>query len=96
MMTADDRHVTGGVDTHGEIHVAAVLDSATARRLAVAEFRADTAGYVALREWMTEHVYQHGRRYTRNELLERATGRPLDPAPYMAHLTVKYSTIYGL
>ena len=40
MMTADDRHVTGGVDTHGEIHVAAVLDSATARRLAVAEFRA--------------------------------------------------------
>jgi len=52
MMTADDRHVTGGVDTHGETHVAAVLDSATAQRLAVAEFRADTAGYVALREWM--------------------------------------------
>ena len=54
------------------------------------------ADYTPLREWMTEHVHQHGRRYTRNELLERATGRPLDPAPYIAHLTSKYSTIYGL
>ncbi|MGB3056506.1 MAG: transposase, partial [Acidimicrobiales bacterium] len=53
MMTAEDRHVTGGVDTHGEVHVAAVLESGTARRLAVAEFPADTAGYVALREWMS-------------------------------------------
>ena len=56
MMTAPDRRVTGGVATHGVIHVAAVLDSATARRLAVAEFRADTAGYVALREWMSGFV----------------------------------------
>ena len=30
MMTAEDRHVTGGVDTHGEVHVAAVLESGTA------------------------------------------------------------------
>jgi len=52
MMTVDDRHVTGGVDTHGEVHVAAVLDSATARRLDVAEFPADTAGYDALRDWL--------------------------------------------
>lgn len=52
MMTAQARHVTGGVDTHGKVHVAAVLDSVTARRLAVSEFSADAAGYVALREWM--------------------------------------------
>lgn len=52
MMTAQGRHVTGGVDTHGEVHVAAVLDSATARRLGVREFPADSAGYVALHAWM--------------------------------------------
>lgn len=51
MMTADDRHVTGGVDTHGDVHVAAVFDSATGRRLDVAEFGADTAGYVELHDW---------------------------------------------
>ena len=29
-------------------------------------------------------------------LLERATGRTLDPAPYIEHLTRKYSEIYGI
>ncbi len=52
MMTAQDRHVTGGVDTHADVHVAAVFDSVTARSLAVAEFPADTAGYVLLHGWL--------------------------------------------
>lgn len=52
MMTAQDRHVTGGVDTHGEVHVAAVLDSATGKRLDVESFAADTAGYTALGDWL--------------------------------------------
>ncbi len=52
MMTADDRHVTGGVDTHGDVHVAAVLDSTTGRRLDVAEFGANTAGYTELHDWL--------------------------------------------
>ena len=33
MMTSTDRRVTGGVDTHDDVHVAAVLDSATGRQL---------------------------------------------------------------
>ena len=45
---------------------------------------------------MTEHVHRHGRRYTREQLLERSTGRGLDPAPYIEHLTSKYTEIYGL
>ncbi|MEM8663701.1 MAG: carboxypeptidase M32 [Pseudomonadota bacterium] len=52
--------------------------------------------YAPLRQWMTESVAQHGRRFTRDELLERATGRPLDPAPYIAHLTEKFTDIYAL
>ena len=54
------------------------------------------ADYLPLREWLTEHVHRHGRRYTRNQLLEKATGRTLDPAPYLEHLTRKYSDIYGI
>jgi carboxypeptidase Taq len=54
------------------------------------------ADYAPLRQWMTEHVHQHGRRYSRDELLVKATGRGLDPAPYIAHLTAKYSEIYGI
>ena len=43
--------VTGGVDTHGEMHVAAVVDCA-GRILGTAPFPADLAGYKKLLAWM--------------------------------------------
>lgn len=52
--------------------------------------------YTPLREWLTEHIYQHGRTYTPHELLVRTTGNGLDPAPYLHYLTGKYSELYGL
>jgi len=52
MMAAPKRRVTGGVDTHSDVHVAAVLDSATGRLLGVESFPADTAGYAALHAWV--------------------------------------------
>ncbi len=52
MMTAQDCHVIGGVDTHAEVHVAAALDRATGQRLGIESFPADTAGYVALLAWL--------------------------------------------
>ena len=73
----------------GQLFETAATDSRVSAGLAVAD-------YTPLREWMTEYVHRHGRRYTRNELLVRATGRALDPAPYISHLTEKYSAIYGL
>lgn len=55
-----------------------------------------TANYQPLREWMTEHVHRHGRRYSRDRLLEMATGETLNPMYYIDHLTSKYTEIYGL
>lgn len=55
-----------------------------------------TGNYDPLRAYMIENVHRHGRRYTRDELLVRATGRTLDPEPYIAHLTHKYSELYGI
>lgn len=52
--------------------------------------------YAPLRQFLTENIYRHGRRYPRNELLRRLTGRPLDPKPYISQLTSKYSDVYGL
>ncbi|HMO08421.1 MAG TPA: carboxypeptidase M32 [Paracoccaceae bacterium] len=73
----------------GQLFEVARQDAAVAQGLA-------SADYTPLREWMTEHVHRHGRRYSRDELLVRATGRPMDPEPYIAHLTAKYSEIYGI
>jgi transposase len=48
------RLVTGGVDTHGEVHVAGMVDQA-GRVLGTAEFPATTAGYRAALAWMRGH-----------------------------------------
>lgn len=52
MMPPTDRHVTGGVDTHGDVHVVAVLDSATGRWLDTASFPTSKAGYVSALGWL--------------------------------------------
>jgi carboxypeptidase Taq len=56
----------------------------------------DAGNYDALRGYMAENIHQHGRRYARDELLIRATGRALDPEPYVAYLTKKYTELYAL
>jgi transposase len=50
-MAAKKRPVTGGVDTHGKTHHAAVLDQ-TGRELGDHEFPATAAGYRTLLTWM--------------------------------------------
>jgi carboxypeptidase Taq len=36
-------------------------------------------------------VWQHGRRFTRDEMLTRTTGRALEAEPYLAYLRNKYA-----
>ena len=45
------RAVTGGIDTHGEVHVAAALDE-VGGLLGTQSFRADPDGYAALLVWL--------------------------------------------
>jgi carboxypeptidase Taq len=47
--------------------------------------------YSGLAEALRTRIWQHGRRYMRDELLERETGRRLDPAPYLTYLHGKYA-----
>ena len=49
-----------------------------------------------LLRWLQERVYRHGRKFTPNELLERATGRPLTAKPWIAYVQKKYGALYGL
>ena len=55
MMASVEGRVTGGVDTHDDIHVAAVCDSITARTLDTATFPTTPAGYACLLAWMNDH-----------------------------------------
>jgi carboxypeptidase Taq len=49
-----------------------------------------------LRDWLRRQVHRHGRKFEPDELLVRATGRPLEAAPYLGYLRAKYGEIYGL
>ena len=49
-----------------------------------------------LHGWMKDNIYQHGSKFTANELIERITGGPLAIGPYMDYLKTKYGEIYNL
>ena len=51
MTIVETRAVTGGVDTHAEVHVAAALDS-IGGLLGVEEFPVTPAGYARLLAWL--------------------------------------------
>lgn len=52
--------------------------------------------FAPLRGWLGENIYQWGRKYLPNELVQRVTGGPLDPAPYLRYLKTKFGEVYGL
>jgi carboxypeptidase Taq len=49
-----------------------------------------------LRQWLVEHIYQHGRKFTVDELTRRVTGEGIQSKSYVAYLQAKFSDIYGL
>ncbi|MGV3650406.1 MAG: carboxypeptidase M32 [Devosia sp.] len=76
--------------TIGNITAAQLME--TARSTAPQIIAATEAGdYAPLADWLREAVWQHGRRFSRDELLTQVTGRPLEIAPYLAYLTARYT-----
>ncbi len=65
-----------------------------AARAAVPELDAALEGgdFAPLRSWLREKVHGQGSRLGFQDLLRQATGKPLDPADFTAHLTGRYLT----
>ena len=40
-----------------------------------------------LRDWLREHVHRHGRKLESAEIVQRATGRPIEIGPYVRYLS---------
>lgn len=55
----------------------------------------DRGDYSGLLRWTSENVHVHGAKFPPNELITIATGRPLDPKPYIDYIKAKYSELYG-
>lgn len=52
--------------------------------------------FAPMKAWLTEKIHRHGSVYTPNELVELATGEPLNSQYYCDYLEKKYSEIYKL
>jgi carboxypeptidase Taq len=49
-----------------------------------------------LHAWLKKKLYRHGRKFTPDEIVKRATGKPMTIAPYIAYLRGKYGELYRL
>ena len=76
--------------------MAAQFYGAAQQQIPELESALERGDYAPLRGWLTEHIYQHGRRFSPQELLIRSTGQGLNAAPYLAYLETKFSRLYDL
>ena len=60
------------------------------------EGRIAAGEFDALHEWLAENVHRHGRRYTTDELIERATGEPLTAEYFLEYAEAKFGELYDL
>lgn len=49
-----------------------------------------------LHGWLQENIYQHGSKYTADDLIQRVTGGPLTIEPYIRYLRTKFGDLYQL
>lgn len=56
----------------------------------------ETGNFAEILEWLRTHVHRLGRRYSRDELLIKATGKPLGTDGYLNYLTEKFGSLYQL
>lgn len=46
--------------------------------------------------WLRKNVHRPGKKHDPEDLVKRATGRPLDPAPYLRYLREKFGELYSI
>ena len=81
--------------TLGNIMSAIFFDQALAAHPAIPS-QIGQGEFGTLHGWLKENIYQHGSKFTANELIERITGQPLTIAPYIRYLRRKFGELYTL
>lgn len=56
----------------------------------------ETGIFHTLHDWLRQNIYQHGRKYTAGELVERVTGSPLSIDPFIGYIKHKFGELYQL
>ena len=54
----------------------------------------EQGNFEQLHGWLRDNIYQHGRKYTPKELVQRITGGSLNATPYITYLKDKFTELY--
>lgn len=54
----------------------------------------EQGNFELLHEWLKQNIYQHGRKYTAAEIVDRVTGSPLSIDPFIRYIRHKYGEFY--
>jgi carboxypeptidase Taq len=49
-----------------------------------------------LTRWLNQKIHRWGRTFTADHLIQRVTGKPLSPEPFLTYLEEKFGELYGL
>lgn len=79
--------------TLGNLYAAQFFD-AFAKEHPNWEKRVAKGELIFIKEWLTQNIYRHGRRYNGKELLKKVTGKNFSSKPFLDYLTTKYDGIY--
>jgi carboxypeptidase Taq len=55
--------------------------------------RVERGSFGEIYEWLREHLYRHGRKFTPAAMTERLVGGPIDPEPYLRYLADKNASL---
>jgi carboxypeptidase Taq len=91
-----DVHWSGGSIGYFSTYLVGTVASvqiweAAGRDLPELEEQVGRGEFAPLREWLGEHVHAHGRKFSPQETLLRATGSPLSAQPYLDYLRATYA-----
>ncbi len=81
--------------TLGNILAAQFFEAATKAKPEIPQL-IESGEFATLHGWLRENIYQHGSKFTPEELVPRATGMPMSIAPYLRYLRGKYGDLYRL
>lgn len=81
--------------TLGNILSAQFYEAATKARPAI-EDEIRQGKFELLHGWLHENIYRHGRKFSADELVKRATGQSMTITPYVRYLRGKYGELYQL
>ena len=90
-----DMHWPGGLWGYFPTYTLGALTAAQLFAAAVAAVPSIPSSLAAgetapLRSWLAAHVHAHGARYSASEIVQRATGKPLDPEVFRRHIEKRY------